>query len=101
MKNAQLRQLRQREAQLWQQATESVRAKHLSQAETELKQVEALPDGGVHREDAQRYLVDVIPQLKLQGKLLTEARRSLQQVISSRPENLLRSFRRAGATRAS
>jgi uncharacterized protein YbaR (Trm112 family) len=79
MKNAQLRQLRQREAQLWQQATESVRAKHLSQAETELKQVEALPDGGVHREDAHRYLVEVIPKLKLQGKLLTEARRSLQQ----------------------
>jgi uncharacterized protein YbaR (Trm112 family) len=79
MKNAHLRQLRQREAQLWQQATESVRAKHLSQAETEMKQVEALPDGGVHREDAQRYLVDVIPKLKLQGKLLTEARRSLQQ----------------------
>jgi hypothetical protein len=79
MKNAQLRQLRQREAQLWQQATESLRAKHLSQAETELKQVEALPDGGVHREDAQRYLVDVIPKLKLQGQLLTEARRSLQQ----------------------
>jgi serine/threonine protein kinase/uncharacterized protein YbaR (Trm112 family) len=79
MKNAQLRQLRQREAQLWQQATESVRAKHLSQAETELKQLEALPDGGVHREDAQRYLVDVIPKLKLQGKLLTEAGRSLQQ----------------------
>jgi uncharacterized protein YbaR (Trm112 family) len=79
MKNAQLRQLRQREARLWQQAAESVRAKHLSQAETELKQVEALPDGGVHREDAQRYLVDVIPKLKLQGKLLTEARRSLQQ----------------------
>jgi hypothetical protein len=79
MKNAQLRQLRQREAQLWQQAAESIRAKHFAQAETELKQIEALPDGGVHREDAQRYLTDVIPKMKRQGKLLTEARQSLKQ----------------------
>jgi uncharacterized protein YbaR (Trm112 family) len=79
MKNAQLRQLRQREAQLWQQATESVRANDLAKAETQLKQVEALPDGGVHRADAQRYLVDVIPKLKRQGKLLAEARRSLER----------------------
>ena len=79
MKNAQLRQLRQREAQLWQQAAESIRAKHFAQAETELNQIEALPDGGVHREDAQRYLTDVIPKMKRQGKLLTEARQSLKQ----------------------
>jgi hypothetical protein len=79
MRNAQLRQLRQREAQLWQQAVGNVGAKRFAQAEAELRQVEALPDGGVHREDAQRYLTEVIPKLKQQGKQLTEARQSLKQ----------------------
>jgi uncharacterized protein YbaR (Trm112 family) len=79
MKNAQLRQLRQREAQLLQKATESIGSRQFAQAETELKQIEALPEGSVHREDAERYLTDVIPRLKRQGKLLTEARQSLGQ----------------------
>jgi eukaryotic-like serine/threonine-protein kinase len=79
MRNAQLRQLRQHEAQLWQQAVGNVGAKQFAQAEAELRQVEALPDGGVHREDAQRYLTEVIPRLKQQGKRLTEARQSLKQ----------------------
>jgi len=79
MRNAQLRQLRQHEAQLWQQAVGNIGAKQFAQAEAELRQVEALPDGGVHREDAQRYLAEVIPKLKQQGKQLTEARRSLKQ----------------------
>jgi hypothetical protein len=79
MRNAQLRQLRQHEAQLWQQAVGNIGAKQFAQAEAELRQVEALPDGGVHREDAQRYLTEVIPKLKQQGKQLTEARQSLKQ----------------------
>jgi hypothetical protein len=79
MRNAQLRQLRQHEAQLWQQAVGNIGAKQFAQAEAELRQVQALPDGGVHREDAQRYLTEVIPKLKQQGKQLTEARQSLKQ----------------------
>jgi uncharacterized protein YbaR (Trm112 family) len=79
MKNAQLRQLRQREAQLWQKATESIGSRQFPQAEAELKQIEALPEGGVHREDAERYLADFIPKLKRQAKLLAEARQSLKQ----------------------
>ena len=79
MRNAQLRQLRQREAQIWQQAVGDVGAKRFAQAEAELRQVEALPDGGVHREDAQRYLTEVIPKLKQQGKQLIEARQALKQ----------------------
>ena len=79
MKNAQLRQLRQHEAQLWQQAVGNIGAKQFAQAEAELRQVQALPDGGVHREDAQRYLTEVIPKLKQQAKQLTEARQSLKQ----------------------
>ena len=78
MRNAQLRQLRQHEAQLWQQAVGNIGAKQFAQAEAELRQVQALPDGGVHREDAQRYLTEVIPKLKQQGKQLTEARQSLK-----------------------
>ncbi|MGH9689126.1 MAG: protein kinase domain-containing protein, partial [Candidatus Acidiferrales bacterium] len=79
MRNAQLRQLRQHEAQLWQQAVGNIGAKQFAQAEAELRQVQALPDGGVHREDAQRYLTEVIPKLKQQGKQLTEARQSLKK----------------------
>src|ERR1700690_1457302 len=79
MRNPQLRQLRQHEAQLWQQGIGKVGAKQFAQAEAELRQVQALPDGGVHREDAQRYLTEVIPKLKQQGKQLTEARQSLKQ----------------------
>ena len=79
MRNAQLRQLRQHEAQLWQQAVGNIGTKRFAQAEAELRQVQALPDGGVHREDAQRYLTEVIPKLKQQGKQLTEARQSLKQ----------------------
>jgi uncharacterized protein YbaR (Trm112 family) len=79
MKNAQLRQLRQREAQLWQKTAESIGSRQFPQAETELKQIEALPEGGVHREDAERYLTDFIPRLKRQGKLLLEVRQSLKQ----------------------
>jgi hypothetical protein len=79
MRNAQLRQLRQREAQIWQQAVGDISAKRFAQAEAELRQVEALPDGGVHREDAQRYLTEVIPRLKQQGKQLIEARQALKQ----------------------
>jgi hypothetical protein len=79
MRNAQLRQLRQREAQIWQQAVGNVGARQFAQAEAELRQVQALPDGGVHREDAQRYLTEVIPKLKQQGKQLAEARQALKQ----------------------
>src|SRR6185437_7828764 len=79
MRNGQLRQLRQHEAQLWQQAVGNIGAKQFAQAEAELRQVQALPDGGVHREDAQRYLNEVIPKLKQQGKQLTEARQSLKK----------------------
>ena len=79
MRNAQLRQLRQHEAQLWQQAVGNIGAKQFAQAEAELRQVQALPDGGVHREDAQRYLTEAIPKLKQQGKQLIEARQALKQ----------------------
>ena len=41
--------------------------------------MQALPDGGVHREDAQRCLSEVVPKLKQRGKQLTEARQSLKQ----------------------
>jgi hypothetical protein len=77
--NKELRQLRQREAQLWQQASDGVTAKHYTQAESTLKQIQNLPDGGVHRDDARRYLTEVIPKLQRQDKLLSQARQSLRQ----------------------
>ena len=79
LKNAELRQLRLREAQLWNQATESIAAKRYAQAVAKLNQIRALPQGGVHREDAQQYLTEVIPKLQQQDKLSTQARESLRQ----------------------
>ncbi len=68
MRNVQLRQLRQRESQIWQQAVGDVSAKRFAQAEAELRQVERLIAGwGVHCEDAQRYLTEGHPQIEAAG----------------------------------
>jgi hypothetical protein len=79
IKNAGLRQVRQREAQLWQRASSNMTAQRYAEAQRDLRQLLALPEGGVHRDEAQRNLTDVIPKLQLQGKLLTQAHQALRQ----------------------
>ena len=79
MKDANLRALRQREAVLWQQATNRLASGRLTDAQKELRQILALPVGGVHREEAQNYLDKVIPQRILQNDLLGQGRQSLKQ----------------------
>jgi serine/threonine-protein kinase len=78
-KDANLRQVRQREEELWQRATKLVADERYTEAQKDLKQILALPAGGVRRDDAQRYLDKTIPQQKAQGALLAQARQSLAQ----------------------
>ena len=79
IKNAGLRQVRQREAQLWQRASNNMTAQRYTEAQRDLRQLLALPEGGVQRDEAQRNLTDVIPKLQLQGKLLTQTQQALRQ----------------------
>lgn len=78
-KDANLRQVRQREEELWQRATKLVADQRYSEAQKDLKQILALPAGGVRRDDAQRYLDKTIPQAKTQSALLSQAQQSLTQ----------------------
>jgi serine/threonine protein kinase len=79
MKDASVRQLRQREELLWQQAKKREASGRYKDAENELRQIMALPAGGVRRDDAQRYLDTVIPQHQLRDRLLAQARQDLKQ----------------------
>jgi hypothetical protein len=79
MKDANLRALRQHEEVLWQQATSRLASGRLTDAQKELRQILALPVGGVRREEAQNYLDKVIPQRMLQNDLLDKVRQSMKE----------------------
>jgi tetratricopeptide (TPR) repeat protein len=79
IKDTRLRQVRQREAQLWQQAADKMKSQRYGEAQNYMRQVLALPEGGVHRDEAQRNLSEVIPRLQQQGKFLAQAQQALRQ----------------------
>jgi eukaryotic-like serine/threonine-protein kinase len=79
MKDANLRQLRQREEVLWQLAKNREANGRYKEAENVLRQILALPAGGLRRDDANKYLDTVIPQHQLRDRLLAEARQNLKQ----------------------
>jgi eukaryotic-like serine/threonine-protein kinase len=78
MKDVNLRQLRQTEEKLWQRAMNRTADGHFAEAQNDLRQVLALPAGGVHRDDAQNYLQRVIPQRVQQNGLMSQARQALK-----------------------
>src|SRR5438309_8879480 len=51
IKDTRLRQVRQREAQLWQQAADKMKSQRYGEAQNYMRQVLALPEGGVHRDE--------------------------------------------------
>jgi Protein kinase domain len=73
LKDPQLRQLRQREASLWQQVLKHVGDGQYSDARRDLNRILALGPGGVHRTDAQDYLDRVIPQRMKDKELFAQA----------------------------
>jgi hypothetical protein len=76
-KNAALKQLRQTEQLLWQRAMSRVASQQYSQAQSDLQKVLALPEGGVHRDEARRYTDQIIPQQKEQNSLINGTKQSL------------------------
>jgi len=79
LKDVSLRQLRQREALLWQGAMNRVAEGKYPQGEKALRDLLNLQPGGAHREEAQNYLNSVIPQRIQQARSMAAARKSLDQ----------------------
>jgi hypothetical protein len=96
IKDTRLRDIRQREAQLWQQAAEKMKSKRYAEAQNYLRQLLALPEGGVHRNEAQTDLSDVIPSLQQQDKFLAKAHQVLRQGDFRAARNFASQVQRAG-----
>ena len=69
MRNKNLRNLRQGEEQLWQQAKDDVTGGRFTEAQSNLRQVLTLGDGGLRKNDAQQYLAHTIPARQREEKL--------------------------------
>jgi len=79
MQNQNLRDLRRKEEQLWQQANDDVTAGRFTDAEKKLHQILALGDGGLRKNDAQQTLTHTIPDRQAEEKLLSQARQAAQK----------------------
>jgi hypothetical protein len=72
--------VRQQEAQLWQQAISDVDRGRFDSARTALEKIVKLPEGqGLKREDAQKYLTQIIPQRQHEEELLAQANLDLRK----------------------
>src|SRR4029077_4287852 len=78
-KNDQLRRLRQQEARWWQEAVSDVDRGQFRTAQKDLNNILSLPEGGLRRDDAQKYLRQVIPQRAHEEALLTAAKQAIQK----------------------
>jgi serine/threonine-protein kinase len=79
MQNQNLRDLRRREEQLWQQANDDVAGGRFTEAQKKLHQILALGDGGLRKNDAQQYLTHTIPARQEEEKLFSKARQTAQK----------------------
>ncbi|MGB6597738.1 MAG: protein kinase [Candidatus Acidiferrum sp.] len=79
MQNQNLRDLRRREEQLWQQANDDVTGGRFSEAERKLRQILALGDGGLRKSDAQQALAHTIPDREAEEKSFSQARQAAQK----------------------
>jgi len=94
--DANLRQLRQNEEVLWQRATKLVADGRYTEAQKSLKQILALPTGGVHRDDAQQYLTKTIPQQQAQKSFLAQGHQRLAQGDFASARRAAEQLRQAG-----
>jgi len=75
-----LRKVRQQEAQLWQQAISDVDRGRFDPARAALEKIAKLPEGqGLKREDAEKYLTQIIPQRQNEEELLAKANLDLRK----------------------
>jgi hypothetical protein len=79
MKDEKLRKLRQQEEQLWQSSKRDIDRGQFPTAEKYLNQILALSEGGLRKDDARKYLDQVIPQRKEEETSLAQAKRELQK----------------------
>ena len=79
MQNQSLRDLRRREELLWQQANDDITGGRFADAQKKLRQVLALGDGGLRKNDAQQALAHTIPDRQAEEKLFTQARQAAQK----------------------
>ena len=79
MRDARLGSARQQEEQLWQSANSDMERGQFSTAENSLNQILTLPEGGLRRDDAKRYLGEVIPKRKEEEALFAQARREMRK----------------------
>jgi protein kinase-like protein len=96
IKDTRLRDIRQREAQLWQQAADKMKSKRYAEAQNYLRQLLALPEGGVHRNEAQTDLSNVIPSLQQQDKFSVRVQQALRQGDFRAARNFASQVQRAG-----
>lgn len=79
MKDERLGKLRQQEEQLWQSAKSEIDRGQFPSAEKYLNQILALPEGGLRKDDARKYLDQVIPQRKDEETAFAQAKRGLRK----------------------
>jgi hypothetical protein len=79
MQNKNLRELRRKEEQLWQQANDDVSAGRFADSQKKLRQILALGDGALRKNDAQQYLTHTIPAREEEEKLFSQARQASQK----------------------
>ena len=79
MKDQRLGKLRQQEEQLWQSAKSEIDRGQFPSAESYLNQILALPEGGLRKDDARKYLDQVIPQRKDEETAFAQAKRGLRK----------------------
>lgn len=79
MKDQRLGKLRQQEEQLWQSAKGEIDRGQFPTAENDLNQILALSEGGLRKDDARKYLDQVIPQRKEEETAFAQAKRGLRK----------------------
>src|SRR5450432_353775 len=77
--DGQLRSLRQKEEQAWQNAKKDVDTGRFSSAEKYLASILALPEGGLRKDEARKYQEQVIPQRKQEETLWAQAKKDSQK----------------------
>ncbi len=77
--DGQLRGLRQKEEQAWQNAKKDVDAGRFSSAEKYLASILTLPEGGLRKDDARKYQDQIIPQRKQEETLWAQAKKDAQK----------------------
>ena len=88
MRDQKLAKIRQQEAILWQQATDEVNKSEFELAKRDLRKILGYGEGSVRRDDAQKYLEDVIPRRQKEEALF-------QQAAQNAEANDLQSLQRA------